>query len=215
VHVVRGDYNTSIQAAMSEAERSGSLLVMDTSWPGYEEIPGWVVEGYSTLLKEVDAQVLSATDKHVSLAIASVGVGSWAGAVVAHYKSKTPSASVATVEPHTAACLRTSLEAGEIVPITTGDTIMCGMNCGTVSTIAWPVLREGVDISLTISDAQSHEAVQQLHANGVMAGPCGAAPLAALRQRVSDGTIKLDDDSVVVLFCTEGARAYPVPSSTA
>lgn len=215
VCVVQGDYNASIKAATEEAEKSNHLLVMDTSWPGYEEIPTWVVEGYYTMLRETDRQVVELTDRPATCAIASVGVGSWAQAVTEHYKSKNPSATVVTAEPETAACLQTSLRAGEIVPIQTGDTIMCGMNCGTVSSLAWRVLRNGVDASVTITDSESHKAVQALHAGGVVGGPCGAAPLAALRKLSHDSTLMsalgLGSESVLVLFCTEGARPYNVP----
>ena len=163
------------------------------------------------MLAEVDRQVKQLTGGTVDCAVASVGVGSWAHSIVAHYKSKIPTATVVAVEPDTAACLKTSLEAGKIVPIETGDTIMCGMNCGTVSTIAWPALREGVDLSLTVSDSEAHESVQYLHAHGVRGGPCGAAPLSALRKLHKEGALRVGPESVVVLFCTEGARPYPIP----
>ncbi|GME39982.1 putative diaminopropionate ammonia-lyase [Neofusicoccum parvum] len=215
VCVVQGDYDASIRAATAEAESCSGLLVMDTSWPGYEEIPTWVVEGYYTMLRETDRQVLELTGRPATCAVASVGVGSWAQAVTAHYKSKQPSATVVTAEPTAAACLQTSLRAGKIVPIRTGDTIMCGMNCGTVSSLAWPVLRDGVDASVSISDLESHKAVQALHSGGVAGGPCGAAPLATLRKLSRDSTVKsalgLGSESVLVLFCTEGARPYNVP----
>jgi diaminopropionate ammonia-lyase len=163
------------------------------------------------MLMEVDQQVQEATGKAVTLAVASVGVGSWAHSVVAHFKSKEPPSYVATVEPTEAACLNTSLNAGKIVPIQTGDTIMNGMNCGTVSTIAWPFLRDGVDANVVISDVEAHEAVLYLGDHGVKGGPCGAAPLVALRKLKNEGDLHLGPNSVVVLFCTEGAREYLVP----
>lgn len=88
---------------------------------------------------------------------------------------------------------------------------MNGMNCGTVSTIAWPFLRDGVDASVVISDIDAHQAVLYLADQGVNGGPCGAAPLVALRKLKKDGILNLGPDSVVVLFCTEGTRGYPVP----
>jgi len=207
-----GNYDDSIAMARKEAEEmEGAVLAMDTSWDGYEEIPGWVVEGYGTMLGEVDEQVRVLTDRKVSHVVVSVGVGSWAHAVVLHYKSKVPSAKVVTVEPDTAACLKTSLEAGEIVTIQTGDTIMAGMNCGTVSKIAWLLLKDGVDAAVTITDTESHKAVQCLRESGINAGPCGAAPLAALQKLVEAGTLGLGPNSVIVLFSTEGMREYPTP----
>jgi diaminopropionate ammonia-lyase len=164
------------------------------------------------MLQEVDQQIIKLTDGYaVTAAVASVGVGSWAHSVVAHYKSTTPPATVITVEPTAAPCLNTSLQAGEIVSIETGNTIMNGMNCGTVSTIAWPYLRDGVDASVVIEDPEAHQAVLYLAENGVKGGPCGAAPLVALKKVVLDGTLPLGKKDVVVLFCTEGARDYVVP----
>jgi diaminopropionate ammonia-lyase len=163
------------------------------------------------MLEEVDTQLQSAINRPATHAIASVGVGSWAHAVVAHYKSQQPTAFVATVEPECANGLATSLAAGRIVPVRTGVTIMNGMNCGTISDIAWPYLRDGVDASVTISDRQAHEAVLYLKEHGVNAGPCGAAPLAALKELKKLGWLDLKTDSVVVLYCTEGAREYNEP----
>ncbi|KAF1963352.1 tryptophan synthase beta subunit-like PLP-dependent enzyme [Byssothecium circinans] len=212
VVVVNGDYDKSIEVARTEAEKKNSLLVMDVSWEGYEEIPQWVVEGYSTMLIETDQQLRELGIGPVTHAIASVGVGSWAQAVAMHYKSKTPPAYVAAVEPETAACLQTSLKAGKIVPIETGYTIMNGMNCGTVSYTAWnTALKDGVDACIEVSDLHAHRDLQYLHSCGVKNGPCGAAPLSALRKLVKEGELKLSEESVVILFSTEGAREYVVP----
>lgn len=214
VPVVQGNYDASIETAKEDSERTGAILVLDTSWPGFQDTAEWVVEGYSTMLAEVDGQIKKHTQQPVTHAFASVGVGSWAHAVTAHYKSIEPLATVVTVEPDTAACLKTSLEKGAITTIETGDSIMAGMNCGTVSLIAWGTLKRGVDAAVTVTDVESHQAVQYLHDYGVKAGPCGAAPLAALRKLCEVGELGLGPNSVVVLFSTEGARDYPVPASS-
>ncbi|KAI9712319.1 MAG: hypothetical protein M1820_001532 [Bogoriella megaspora] len=212
VRRVNGEYDDAIQEAIQASKNEGMILVMDTSWDGFEDISGWVVQGYSTMLAEVDEQLAEHESKPASHAIASVGVGSWAQAVVQHYKSRDPPATVASVEPITAACLKASLEAGKSVSVQTGDTIMCGMNCGTLSSIAWPVLKAGIDASVTVSEEESHAAVKYLRERDVNAGPCGAAPLAALRKLHKEGLLKLGSDSVVVLFSTEGYRDYVIPS---
>jgi diaminopropionate ammonia-lyase len=82
------------------------------------------------MLMEADQQLENMGIPDVTHAIASVGVGSWAQAVTMHYKARSPSAMVITVEPDSAASLKASLEAGKITPITTGQTIMNGMCCG-------------------------------------------------------------------------------------
>lgn len=172
-----------------------------------------MIEGYSTILEEVDQQVEEALgSKSVTLGIASVGCGSWAHSVVAHYKNKSPPALVATVEPSAAPCLNESLAAGKNMPIEIGTTIMNGMSGGTVSTLAWPFLRQGVDASVVIDDIDAHQALLYLTDHGVKAGPCGAAPLAALRKLKQTNSLDIGPESVVVLFCSEGARDYPVPN---
>jgi diaminopropionate ammonia-lyase len=171
-----------------------------------------VVEGYVTMLTETEKQLKDMGVQEATHAIASVGVGSWAQAVTMHYKSKSPSATVVTVEPDTAASLKTSLEAGKITSIATGNTIMNGMNCGTVSTTAWKVLKEGVDASITVTDVDVHHDLYYLHSQNVRVGPCGAAPVTALRKLCQEKeALGLHEESTVVLFSTEGARDYVVP----
>lgn len=213
VVVVDGDYDFSIAKAREEADKGG-MLVMDVSWEGYEEIPEWVVEGYSTMLIEADEQLRDMSSRPITHAVVSVGVGSWAQAVTLHYKAQSNPITVVTVEPDTAASLKASLEAGKITPITTGHTIMNGMNCGTTSTTAWKILKDGVDISVTVSDVDVHRDLQYLDSQGVRVGPCGAAPLTALRKLCMEGkdVTRLNEESVVILFSTEGARDYIVPS---
>lgn len=90
---------------------------------------------------------------------------------------------------------------------------MTGLESGTVSSTAWPYLKETVDASLSISDFEAHSAVQDLLARNISAGPCGAAGLAALRILATDHreNIGLNEESVVVLLNTEGARPYKMP----
>lgn len=236
VVVVDGNYDFSIQKAREEAENAG-LLVMDVSFTGYEIIPEvthplalpfhmsqhpytnpnqWVVEGYTTMLTETSHQLSALSLPPPTHALASVGVGSWAQAVTLYYKAQSPSAKIIAVEPDTAASLKASLEAGKITPIVTGHTIMNGMNCGTTSTTAWEVLRRGLNASVTVSDVEVHRDLQYLRLQGIENGPCGAAPLSALRKLCVEAKdqLGLDEKSVVILFSTEGAREYVVPIET-
>ncbi|KAK7053044.1 hypothetical protein VNI00_004365 [Paramarasmius palmivorus] len=185
VLVWNGDYDGAVKAAAKEAEEVGShgILIQDTSWEGYEDIPKLIVQGYSTLFVEID-EALAAKGLSPSIVVVPVGVGSLAHSAIQHYRSLTHSKTqptILTVEPDTAACLNTSLHSDNPVSIETGETIMPGLNCGTVSTTAWPDLHAGVDMSLVISDANARKAMEDLETLGVHAGPCGAATLAALR----------------------------------
>jgi acetylornithine deacetylase/succinyl-diaminopimelate desuccinylase-like protein len=162
------------------------------------------------MMTEIETQL---NGKPPDLVVTPVGVGSFAQAVVSHSKAAGRNTRVLAVEPDTAACLWKSLNSGASLPINTNSTIMSGMNCGTVSTNAWPILKSGVDASVTVSDIESHLAVEELLSLGVNAGPCGGSTLAALRYATSEGleSLGLTKDSVVVLLSTEGARDYIKP----
>lgn len=198
---IDGDYDAAVRHAAAVAEGAGATLVQDTAWPGYEQIPGWIVDGYSTLFAEVDEQLGGAPD----LVVVPVGVGSLAQAAVAHGGS-----AVLSVEPDTAACLLASLRAGRPVTVPTASTVMAGLNCPTVSTSAWPLLRDGVAGAVAVSDAAALTAVEDLAALGASIGPSGAATLAGARAALPGhrAELGLDEGSTVVLLGTEsGAQA--------
>lgn len=114
-----------------------------------------------------------------------------------------------TVEPERAACVLAALRAGAPDPIDAEPSLMTGLTAGTVSSLAWPVLRDGLDGAVAVTDAECARAVADLAALGVNAGACGAAALAgarALDPRPGLG-------GTLVLLSTEGAQ--PVPSSSA
>ncbi|KAJ6581640.1 tryptophan synthase beta subunit-like PLP-dependent enzyme [Mycena capillaripes] len=214
VHV-NGSYDEAVSEAAAAASSEGAVFVQDTTLAGYELIPQRIVEGYMTMLHEIDTQLHST---QADLVVTPVGVGSLASAVVTHYKaansSRRPKTAILTVEPDTAACLYTSLAAGVPTAHQTGHrTIMAGLDCATLSPSAWPLLQAGVDASVTVSDYEAHLAVQTLQGHGVPAGPCGGAALAALLRLTPSDKEKLglSLDSTVVLLCTEGARTYSVP----
>ncbi|RAL10684.1 uncharacterized protein BO97DRAFT_348953 [Aspergillus homomorphus CBS 101889] len=213
VVVADGDYDFAVQeAAKASQTTKNAILVQDTAFDGYEEIPSWIVEGYSTLMHEVDAQ-LHALGLQNTLVVSPAGVGSLAQAVAMYSKSRTTPATFVTVEPDTAACLNLSLKKGESTSIITSPSIMAGMNCGTVSSAAWPILQELVDASVTISDFESHCAIEYLASRGIDSGPCGAASLAAIRRLKAehDSPSYFSPDSVIVLLSTEGRRPYQIP----
>ena len=42
------NYDDAVRLANSNAEKYGWVMVQDTAWDGYEDIPGWIMEGYTT-----------------------------------------------------------------------------------------------------------------------------------------------------------------------
>ncbi|MGW1681816.1 diaminopropionate ammonia-lyase [Saccharopolyspora sp. NPDC002376] len=210
VTVLGDDYDATVQRAAEEAEsRPAAVLLQDTSWSGYEKIPQWIVDGYSTMFAELDAQ-LSAIGP--ALVVVPMGVGSLAHSVVTHYRSRDreQQAALLGVEPDTAACIQASLTAGRSSAVPTGSTIMAGLNCGTPSSLAWPYLRDGLDAAIAVSDEQAADAARELDALGVSSGPCGAATLAAARAALAEpgsrADLGLPPDATVVLLNTEGAH---------
>jgi diaminopropionate ammonia-lyase len=200
--------------ARSVEGRPDDVLVQDTSWPGYEDLPRWTVDGYSTLFAEIDDVIGGAVD----LVSVPTGVGSLLQAALQHYRSSARGdrPAVLAVEPATAACVTTSLAAGRPITVDTSSaTIMAGLNCGTVSDIAWPVISAGLDAGVGVSEDQARSALTDLHAAGLSVGPCGAAALAGLRVAAADPelveTFGLDARSVVVLVSTESISANPIP----
>ena len=207
---IDGDYDEAVRRAAHYAdEEPGRALVQDTAWDGYTQVPAWIVEGYSTLLHEVDDE-LAARGAAADLVAVPVGVGSLAEAVVRHYRQpEGPRPRVLAVEPTTAACVLASLHAGRPTTVQTGATAMAGLNCGTVSGAAWPVLRAGLDAAVAVPDEDALRAVDDLARLGISSGPCGAATLAGVRAASTDpqrrSALGLPADAVLVLLSTEGS----------
>lgn len=202
-------YDDVVRAAAASVDDDDAVLVQDTSWDGYEEIPAWIVDGYSTLLVEADRQATDAGAPPFDVVFVPVGVGSLAEAVVRHYRSGTSSPSVVSVEPTAAPALLMSLHAGEPVTVPTSPTIMAGLNCGTPTAAGWPTLRNGVDRAVAVTDEEAAQAVHDLAEFGVDAGPCGAATLAGVRALGA-----LPPDATVLLLSTEGRAANPLPEDS-
>jgi diaminopropionate ammonia-lyase len=219
---IAGTYDEAVLLAAEAAGKPGTALVQDAGWPGYEQVPGWIVEGYSTLFAEVDAQLSQAGVAQPALVVIPAGVGSLAQAGVIHYRGRPDSRMTAllTVEPGTAACVLASLIRGGLGTISTRETIMAGLNCGTPSMLAWPYLRDGLDAAVAVADADSATAARDLAGHGIPAGPCGGAALAGARAALAGegaaarrASLAIRPDATVVLLSTEGSAANPVPLS--
>ncbi len=219
VEEVGGSYDDAVAAAASAATAAGHVLVQDTAWEGYEQIPGWIVDGYATLFAEADEQLIALTagSASVDLVLVPTGVGSLLQAALTHYRSA-GDARVVSVEPTEAACIAPSIDAGEPVTVETGVTVMSGLNCGTPSLLAWPLIRDGLDGAMSLDDEDVIRAAHDLASLGVAAGPCGGSGLAASRLLLTgDGAaarrlhLGIDSSSTLLLIITEGSDANPLP----
>jgi diaminopropionate ammonia-lyase len=203
VQVVDGDYDEAVRQA-AELVDSDHVLLADTSWPGYERVPAWVVEGYATIFAETSEQLAGAEP---DLAWIPIGVGSLASAAARHWPGQAPR--LVGLEPVSAACAYRSIEAGERVVLTgTQHSIMAGLNCGTLSSQAWPVLRGRFDSFCSIDDDLAEEGMRALAELGIEAGEVSGgvvgAALAASRDESARRQIGVTDRSGVLLLLTEG-----------
>lgn len=212
VHVIDGDYDAAVHAAAEYAAEHDGVLVQDTAWDGYEQVPTWIVGGYETLFAEIDEQLAAAGVGQPDLVVVPAGVGSVTQAAVAHYRAsgREHRTALLNVEPTSAPCVLASLARGERTTVETGSTIMAGLNCNSVSTIAWPFLRDGLDAAIAITDDEDRLAMRDLAACGVDAGSCGASVLAGARRALTGpealarrAHLAVDDTSTLVLLVTE------------
>jgi diaminopropionate ammonia-lyase len=212
---VAGDYDDAVRAAAGAAA-ADTILVQDMAWDGYEEVPGWIVDGYATLFAEIDEQL---GEPGIDLVVVPAGVGSLLQAALTHFRSVAvrPGPAIVSVEPESAACVLASVAAGRPVTVATGPTVMAGLNCGTVSSLAWPHISHGLDACVAVDDADALAAVRDLATHGVDAGPCGAAALVALVAFVAlhpaRAALDLGPSATVVLLVTEGSAAGGITSS--
>lgn len=200
-------YDDSVRACAAAAAVNGWQIVSDTSWPGYEEVPKDVMQGYALLAIEAASQ--GARPTHVFV---QGGVGGLAAGVLSHvWEGQGAGRPVfVVVEPEKAACLFESAKAGGVTAVGGDlDTIMAGLACGEPSILAWRMLDQGADAFMTIADNAAADAMRQLATLGVVGGESGVAGLAGLIKAARDpalrAALRLDASSRVLCYGTEGA----------
>jgi len=201
-----GTYDDSVRAATAAAAEHGWHVVSDTSWPGYTEIPREVMQGYRLMAAEALESWSGPPPTH---AFVQGGVGGMAAAVSVQLRTLQPVPALVVVEPHDAACLMASAQAGTITAAGSLDTVMAGLACGEPSLIAWQELERAAAAFLSIPDDAAVAAMRVLAGCGVVSGESGAAGLAGLLRAAADpqarAALGLDRSSRILLFSTEGA----------
>jgi len=215
------NYDDAVRLADQNARLvPNGVVVQDTAWDGYEEIPGWIMQGYGTMAMEADEQIKACGDTPTHVFV-QAGVGSLAGAVQGYfaevYGADCPVTAV--VEPHVANCHYKSALAGRYETVG-GEmqTIMAGLACGEPNTISWEILKDRVSAFVSCPDwvaarGMRISAAPLLGDAPIVSGESGAVGLgllAAIMQADDENLAGLRDqlglgaDSVVLLFSTEG-----------
>ncbi|MFT0866157.1 diaminopropionate ammonia-lyase [Pseudomonas sp. CAM1A] len=214
---VEGNYDASVAHAAALAQAHGWQVVSDTSYDGYEQVPGDVMQGYATLAAElVEASAQDPAFTHVFL---QGGVGGLAAGIVSYLwellGEQRPT--FILVEPEQADCLLQSAMAG-LPRAASGsvDSLMAGLACGETSPLAWRFLQPSVDFFMTLSDTDAVATMQRLAQGSardipLLAGESAVAGLAGLMRLMATpalaAQVGLGGDSRVLLISTEGATA--------
>ncbi len=222
VDITDMNYDDCVRLAAKEAaETPRGVVVQDTAWSGYEEIPAWIMQGYGTMASESSEQLKANGVERPTHVFVQAGVGSLAGAVVGYFTNLYPDNPpvFVVVEADVAACLYKGAKAGDgDIRIVDGDmqTIMAGLACGEPNTISWDILKNHVDTFISAPDWVAAKGMRMLSAPikgdpQVTSGESGAAPFGVLACIMTMDEykdirehLKLDGHSKVLLFSTEG-----------
>ena len=210
---VEGTYDDSVREAARIAAERGWTIVSDTSWPGYERIPGLVMQGYTAILREA-LRKLPEPPTHVFI---QSGVGGIAAAVAGHLAIVMGNARpvFTVVDPARAACIVESARAGHPMTIPHGEpTVMAMLECYEPSLVAWRILSRVADAFMTVDEDDAVNIMKRLAHPvtgdpAVVAGESGGVGLAGLIKAIGNEEIKaalrLGQQSRVLLINTEGA----------
>jgi diaminopropionate ammonia-lyase len=213
VVIVDGTYDDAVRRAAAEATAHGWQVISDTGYAGYMQIPGWIMEGYTTLFEEAVDQLRAVGGRSPDVVFLQAGVGGLACAGVRFFRRRDDPIRprLIVVEPTDADCLFKSISSpdGAISEAKGAQhSIMAGLNCGTPSLAAWPVLRAGVDLFVAIDDAAAEDAMRRLARAGVTSGESGAAGLAGLialaGKREVRAAMGIGAEASVLVVSTEG-----------
>ncbi len=212
---VSGSYEEAVRRATEHGSTTGAVVVSDTSWPGYHEIPGFIVSGYTQILVEAYEQWQSKPD----VIVVQGGVGGLVCAVASWCAWRFGAARpyVIACEPDGAACLLASAEAGKPIALEgVLNTSMAGLRCAEPSPAAWPAIVRTVDAFVSIPDSFAVDMVDRLAkpAGGDppiqagLSGACGAAALVAVARAPELANVRrasrMDRSTHALVIVTEG-----------
>ena len=212
------NYDDAVRLANKHANENGWIMVQDTAWEGYEKIPAWIMQGYTTMALEIVEELDTIKPTHLFL---QAGVGALAGAVTGffadYYKDNRPIITI--VEPDKADCIYKTAAANDgRIHTVDGDlnTIMAGLACGEPCTIGWNVLHDHADHFISMSDNYAELGMRTLglplgNDQVIVSGESGAATMGFVTEILSNPehkelkeALQLNEDSIIICISTEG-----------
>ena len=214
--LVEGGYDHAVREVARVGAERGWKIVSNTSWPGYERVPGLVMQGYTVIVREA-LRRLAEPPTHIFL---QAGVGGFAAAIACHMAimlgERRPKAVV--VEPRRSACLYASAEAGRPVTIANQQpTVMTMLECAEPSLVAWRVLARVGDAFMTVEEEDAIAVMKRLarplgNDPAIVSGESGGVGLAGLVRAAGDRQMRaalgLDAGSRVLVINSEGATDH-------
>jgi len=209
---VKGNYDNSLKECIEQSNKNKWEIVQDVSWEGYKEVPKLIMAGYTIMIKEILDEIDSNSITHVFL---QAGVGGMAAAMIAGFaklSNKIPKFIV--IEPENADCVFKSIQNNKPTSIDIKkETVMGGMSCGDVSSIAWEILKNSTNYCMTIPDNAISTAIALLAESRfsdekIIGGECAVPGLIALIGSFNNkkylDKLELNSESNVLLFGCEG-----------
>ena len=210
---VKGNYDDSLNECIKQSQKNNWEIVQDVSWENYEKTPQLIMAGYTIMIKEIFDQIENDSITHVFL---QAGVGGMAAAMIAGFAKFSKNVpKFIIVEPENADCVFKSIKNNKPTRVDIKkETLMGGMSCGDVSTVAWKILQNSTNYCLTISD-KAISSVVALLAEGhlsnqkIIAGECGVpgiiALISAFKNKDCLNKLELNSNSKVLVFGCEGS----------
>ena len=213
------NYDDAVRLANTNAEKYGWVMVQDTAWEGYEEIPKWIMQGYTTMACEIAEQLKEEKPTHIFL---QAGVGALAGALTGFFADLYGNAErpiITIVEPNKADCIYRTAKADDgTLHFVKGDmdSMMAGLCCGEPCSIGWNILHDYADHFISIPDDTAARGMRILGNPlpgdaRVISGESGAATFGFLSEVMRNQNLaplkeelRLDSDSKILCLSTEG-----------
>lgn len=214
VVAVPGGYDEALAAA-STAVGPNDLVLSDTSWPGFDDVPRWVTDAYVTLFEEADDELAVRAGEPPDAVFVPLGTGALAAAAARYFRTSRFAADLRLVgiEPATAPCFAESVVTGERRALPApAPTVMSDLGRGLPSPLAFPLVAGAFDGFVTVTDDEAERAVADLREVGVATTPSGAAALAGLRSLPAPARAQLglEASSSVLVVNTEGPLHVPI-----